>query len=140
MNKRSFLLLGVLALTVGFGSITASAQGQSLKADIPFEFTVGKKQLPAGEYLVVLPQTGGAPTITVKSIDGDSIGIALTNWVNTKKSGAENGLTFVKSGDKYYLNQIHVEGREIGQEVAKTSRLAGTELARKVVAIKPAKS
>ena len=45
-------------------NLTASAQGQSLshrvKANIPFDFTVGEKQLPAGEYSVArtIPSSG----------------------------------------------------------------------------------
>lgn len=138
MKKRSFVLLGFMTFVLGLG-MTASAQGQVLKADIPFEFTVGKTKLPAGEYMIILPQSGDAATVKFKGKDGNSFAMAMTNWVNSKKSGFQDGLTFIKSGDKYFLYQVHVPGSELGQEVLKAKRLGG-ELAQKTVELKPAKS
>ena len=129
-----------MAIVLGVGAISASAQGKVLRADIPFEFTVGKVALPAGEYSITLPQTGGANTISFRSTDGESFGMALTNWVNSKKAENGTGLTFIKSGDKFYLYQVHVEGREVGQEVLRSGKLVQTEIARKTVALKPARS
>ena len=140
MKKRSFLLFGLMAVVLGVGTISASAQGKVLRADIPFEFTVGKVALPAGEYSITLPHTGGANTISFRSTDGESFGLAMTNWVNSKKAENGTGLTFIKSGDTYYLYQVHVAGREIGQEVLRSGKLVQTEIARKTIALKPARS
>ena len=140
MKKRSFLLFGLMAVVLGIGTISASAQGKVLRADIPFEFTVGKVALPAGEYSITLPPTGGANTVSFRSVDGESFGMALTNWVNSNKAKASNGLTFIKSGDKYHLYQVHVEGLEIGREVLRSGKLVQTEIARKTVEPKPARS
>jgi hypothetical protein len=140
MTKRNFIIIAAFAFVLGLGSATASAQGQILRAEIPFEFTVGKTTLPAGEYIVKLPETGGARVVSFKKADGEDFGMAMTNEVDSKDTGIANGLVFVKSGDKYILHQVHTTGREIGQEVVKTRRLAGAELARKTVALKPAKS
>jgi len=139
MTKKSFVIVAALAFVFGIGSITASAQGQVFKADIPFEFTVGKATLPAGEYLVKMPETGGARVITFKREDGEACAIVLTNPVSSKKAEA-SGLVFVKAGDQYFLYQVHTEGRETGLEVIKSKRMAGTELARKTVEFKMAKS
>lgn len=140
MKKRSFLYMAVMAFVLGVGSVSASAQGQVLKADIPFEFMVGKTKLPAGEYTVTLPQTGGAATVSLRGTEDDTFALALTNWVNAKKADIKDGLTFVRSGDRYFLYQIHVPGREIGQELVRSKQLFGGELARKIVDLKPAKT
>ena len=140
MTKRSFIIIAAIAFVFGIGSITASAQGQVLKADIPFEFTVGKTALPAGEYIVKLPETAGAQIVSFKKADGEGYGMVMTNQVNSKDAEAANGLVFVKSGDRYFLYQVHTEGREVGQQVVKSGRIAGTELARKTVTLKPARS
>ncbi|HEX6279221.1 MAG TPA: hypothetical protein VFZ49_04320 [Pyrinomonadaceae bacterium] len=136
---RSFILFGFLAAVVGFGSFNIAAQGTAIKAEIPFEFTVGKKTLPAGEYLVVLPMTGGANFVTFKSLDGNSSGFVMTNWVSSKKAEVASGLTFVKSGDRHVLYQVF-DGREIGHEVVSSKKLAGSELARRTVVVKPSRS
>jgi hypothetical protein len=139
MTKQSFIIIAALAFVFGIGTVTASAQGQVLKADIPFEFTVGKKTLPAGEYLVKLPETAGAQVVSFKKADGESYGMTLTNPVSSKGAEVQNGLVFVKSGDRYFLYQVH-NGREIGQQVVRSGGISATTLARQTVALKPAKS
>ena len=139
MTKQSFIIIAALAFVFGIGTVTASAQGQVLKADIPCEFTVGKKTLPAGEYLVKLPETAGAQVVSFKKADGEGYGMTLTNQVSSKGAEVQNGLVFVKSGDRYFLYQVH-NGREIGQQVVKSSKISGEVLARQTVALKPAKS
>ena len=139
MTKQSFIIIAALAFVFGIGTVTASAQGQVLKADIPFEFTVGKKTLPAGEYLVKLPETAGAQVVSFKKADGEGYGMTLTNQVSSKGAEVQNGLVFVKSGDRYFLYQVH-NGREIGQQVVRSGGISATTLARQTVALKPAKS
>ena len=139
MTKQSFIIIAALAFVFGIGTVTASAQGQVLKADIPFEFTVGKKTLPAGEYLVKLPETAGAQVVSFKKADGEGYGMTLTNQVSSKGAEVVNGLVFVKSGDRYFLYQVH-NGREIGQQVVRSGSISATTLARQTVALKPAKS
>lgn len=139
MTKQSFIIIAALAFVFGIGTVTASAQGQVLKAHIPFEFTVGKKTLPAGEYLVKLPETAGAQVVSFTKADGEGYGMTLTNHVSSKGAEVQNGLVFVKSGDRYFLYQVH-NGREIGQQVVRSGSISATTLARQTVALKPAKS
>ena len=140
MTKKSFVIVAALAFVFGIGTLTASAQGQVMRANIPFEFTVGKSTLPAGDYLIKLPETGGARVITFKKADGEAHAIVMTNPVNSKGAEIATGLVFVKAGDQHFLYQVHTEGRETGLEVIKSKRMAGTELARKTVELKMAKS
>ena len=136
---RKFILFGFLAAAVGFGAIDASAQGQVLRADIPFEFTVGKKTLPAGEYRISLPATGSAPQVVFKSADGRSFSMAMTNWVSSGKMENEGGLVFLKAGDKNVLYQVF-DGREIGQEIVSAKKFARTEIAKQTIRVKPSRT
>lgn len=140
MTKQSFVIVAALAFVLGIGTLTASAQGQVLKADIPFEFNVGKANLPAGEYVIKLPETGGARFITLQTAEGGARAVVLANPVSSKGAEIASGLVFVKAGNEYFLYQVHTEGREVGLEVIKSKRLTGTELARKTVELKTAKS
>ena len=139
MTKQSSIIIAALAFVFGIGTVTASAQSQVMKAEIPFEFTVGKKTLPAGEYLVKLPETAGAQIVSFKKADGEGYGMIMTNQVSSKGAEVESGLVFVKSGDRYFLYQVH-NGREIGQQVVKSGKISGEALARQTVVLKPAKS
>jgi hypothetical protein len=92
----------LIALTV------APAFAQSipvLRADVPFDFTVGKAVLPAGEYQVGDGLNRG--TITVRSLDGRQSATVLTYGRDLKGSDAgESNLTFRRVDGKAYLVSI----------------------------------
>lgn len=136
---RSFILFGFLAAAVGFGAINVSAQGQVLRADVPFEFMVGKKTLPAGEYRITLPATGDASKVILRSVDGDSFSMAMTQGVNSAKAEVPSGLVFLKAGDKLVLYRVF-DGREIGHEIVSTKRLVRSEIAKQTVQLKPSRT
>ena len=136
---RSFILFGFLsAALVGFGASNASAQGKVLVADIPFEFVVGKKTLPAGEYRITLPSTGDASKVIFRSVDGEAFSMALTQGVNSRKAEVANGLVFLKAGDKRVLLQVF-DGREVGHEILNTKRLIRSEIAKQTITLKPSR-
>ncbi len=125
-------------MAVGFGATETSAQGQVLRADIPFEFTVGKKTLPAGEYRITLPATGDASKVIFRSVSGDSFSMAMTQGVSSAKAEVSNGLVFLKAGDKRVLYQVF-DGREIGHEIVSTKRLVRSQIAKQTVTVKPSR-
>ena len=135
---RSFLLFGFLAIAVGFGATEAAGQGTVLRAEIPFEFTVGKKTLPAGEYRITLPSTGDASKVTFSSVNGDSFSMAMTQGIRSAKAEVANGLVFLKYGDKLVLYRVF-DGREIGHEVVSSKRLVRSEIAKQTLTLKPSR-
>ncbi|MDI1241028.1 MAG: hypothetical protein PSX80_03800 [bacterium] len=135
---RSFILFGFLAIAVGFSAVEASAQGKVLEANIPFEFVVGNRTLPAGEYKITLPGTGEASKVTFRSTEGDSFSMALTQGVSSSKSEVANGLVFLRAGDKRVLYRVF-DGREIGHELLSSKRLLRSEIAKQTVTLKPSR-
>ena len=135
---RSFFLFGFLAIAVGFGATEAAGQGTVLRAEIPFEFTVGKKTLPAGEYRITLPSTGDASKVTFSSVNGDSFSMAMTQGIRSAKAEVANGLVFLKYCDKLVLYRVF-DGREIGHEVVSSKRLVRSEIAKQTLTLKPSR-
>lgn len=136
---RSFILFGFLAMAIGFGATDVSAQGQVLRAHIPFEFTVGKRTLPAGDYKITLPTTGDTSKVIFRSVDGVSFSMAMTQGVSSAQAEVSNGIVFLKSGDKRFLYRVF-DGRDIGHEIVSTKRLARSEIAKQTVALKPSRT
>jgi hypothetical protein len=108
VGRRIAVAAVVALLTL---SITATVQAQStgLRANIPFEFYVGDKLLPAGTYTVMPHGTGGA--ISVADNAGHSAG-RLTNGVMRSHAGssAESVLIFNVYGDRYFLTEVRWSG------------------------------
>ncbi len=114
MKLTSFATLGTLAILAA-----GSAIGQTrMVADIPFEFSVADRVLPAGHYEV----TRTATVLQVSSYESGSSAIARV--IDTGVAGASNTgshLIFNKYGDKYFLEQVWTStGLRYGAEVFKS--------------------
>jgi hypothetical protein len=97
MRNRSFATLGTLAL---LGAASAFGQ-QIVRADIPFEFNIAGKLLPAGNYDVSC--TSGV--VTVRSHTDGAFTMA-GNIVSGGSEAAKPSLVFNRYGDKYFLEEV----------------------------------
>ena len=82
--KNYILRLSFIAFVFVIGGITADAQGlgRNFDANIPFDFSVGGKTLPAGKYIIRLAGDANGPGyLEVRNEKRDLvyIGLALTN-------------------------------------------------------------
>jgi len=89
--------LAALSTTVG-----AMAQGRAARATVPFDFTVGDKLLPAGNYEITAPSTG---IIEVQNRDAHVTMLAATTY-DSHQSGNGGKLVFDKIGDQYFLSEV----------------------------------
>ena len=79
-----------------------SAQDHTIKANIPFDFTVGNTWMPAGEYRISSPFR---EVVEVRSAD-----LTRTAEIVSSESHMELGsgskLVFDKYGDQYFLRHV----------------------------------
>ena len=94
--SNSFLLLSLLLTTAG-----AHAQSPA-RANVPFAFKVGAKQMPAGTYTV---QTEiGSNIVMVHNVATGTSAMAVGRWESpTEKT---NKLIFHRYGSQYFLTAI----------------------------------
>ena len=91
-------LLAAATLMVQNG---ASAQAKE-RATIPFDFTVGQNQLPAGTYIIKNIQPG------VIQLDGQGKHAHMLTLCTSTEEVTRNAdaLVFSKYGDKYFLREV----------------------------------
>ncbi len=105
MKRTMMKLTAALALAVTFGIATASAQTNSnLRADVPFNFTVGKTALPAGDCAVVI-----ADKVARIACADDQTGIVGQEARNDAPATAK--LVFHKYGDQYFLAEVWTDSK-----------------------------
>ena len=80
----------------------AMAQGRAVRATVPFDFTVGDKLLPAGNYEITKTEFN---TIEVHNRDKHVALFALTTYDNHQSRNGSK-LVFDKYGDQYFLSEI----------------------------------
>lgn len=115
MTKRNFLpLLAMFLLAAG----TLYAQVSSpVKANIPFDFTAGSLDLPAGEYTIGSIENPVALLIRGEGTRGSFVGshAAQANGLPLRSK-----LVFHRYGDRYFLSQIWLQGEKRGSELPMT--------------------
>jgi hypothetical protein len=117
MRKQSMfpLLATVVLLAAGFAHTQIGPTG--VKANIPFDFSVGNTALPAGEYTV--RATGMEGVVAVIGSDSQ-LKLVATHSVLSGRAPNQTKLVFHQYGDRYFLAQIWVEGETSGREVPTT--------------------
>ncbi len=144
MKRQVYTMIAMIILV---GSMAVAAQAQTggrtqLIANIPFQFSVGKKTLPAGEYTVrqVNPASDHA-VLQLRSKDGSAIAMVQMGSV-TGKAQESAKLIFNRYGNKYFFAQAWVDREKSGLEAPKSRaeraverELAGIKMATESVAL-----
>jgi len=116
MNNLVARTLTSLVLSVLILGPAARAQRveRVIKANIPFEFSVGNRIFPAGNYSLV----STAPALLeLRDPEGHSLLKVLTNSVETRATPAFPRLQFEREDDRYSLAQVWQEHDSIGQQL-----------------------
>jgi hypothetical protein len=125
--------MGLLAvMTIVAASVSANAQSLNyrLTANIPFDFSVAGKKLPAGKYWINrAQQSNGDTVVQIRSTDGHSNLTRLTMPVLAYNPVEKSTLVFHRYGDEYFLSEIWPAGGLTGRELPTSP--AEREVARK---------
>ncbi|MDX6528431.1 MAG: hypothetical protein QOH41_721 [Blastocatellia bacterium] len=144
MKKQAYTVIAMIAL-VGSMAVAARAQTSGrtqLIANIPFQFSVGNKTLPAGKYTVLAVDADSANVVLkIQSQDGKMSAIVLMMAV-TGKAQESAKLTFHRYGDQYFFAEAWVDGDTSGLQAQKpraeraiSRELAGAKIATESVAL-----
>ena len=120
MKRQVFSLISLLSLLLLAGS--AIAQTVRVRANVPFNFTVGNKTLPAGMYSIRTIGDRGMTTLLVQAQDGHSSIMTNSNAAENLKPADKTKLVFNQYGNRYFLSQIWVAGETRGHQLPKSSR------------------
>ena len=100
------LLIGLLALTAEAQSVN----GVSIRANIPFAFSVGDKVLPAGEYRIqqVNPSSDLA-LLQIATANGEALVLVRVRPIHAQSTD-QTALVFNRYGSNYFLSTLAIEG------------------------------
>lgn len=118
MKKQAFGTLTMLTLVLAVSTISVSAQSERSKiTNIPFDFIVGEKMLPAGEYTVAPNRSDSLNVWLVQSRDGHVNALFTTGSVRATETQEKTRFVFHQYGDQYFLSQIWTIGGNSGREL-----------------------
>ncbi len=112
MKKELAKGITMLALIVTLALVTAvvsanaqSANSNKVVANVPFEFSVGYKSMPAGEYSVQTIASDGNGLL-IQSTDGKISALRLSDTTQASKDRAHARLVFHRYGERYFLAEV----------------------------------
>lgn len=128
------ILLSAIVLLASVASTQAqSLGGNRIRANIPFDFNISEKKLPAGEYSVGRAINHSDDLlVSISDREGRSKAIRLSNAVVRSRPNGKGLLVFHRYGDQYFLFQVWPAGATVGREFqkSKSEREVQKQLAR----------
>jgi hypothetical protein len=118
MKKQLFGTLATLSLLFALTIVSAQAQSANrITAHMPFDFQVGAKTLPAGDYSV---RRLSSNALLIESADGQQSAVAqaprnVEGNANAKPSTEK--LVFRRYGDQYFLAQVWMIRGNVGRAI-----------------------
>lgn len=117
MKKQiSRALLG-LAAALALAVAAHAQTWRTVSIRVPFDFVAGEKRMPAGRYTVQRIESDSETALLIRSVDGHSSAIILTNTGAPQPSAA--ALVFRQHGDRYFLAAVSMPGTASVRELPK---------------------
>lgn len=116
------MLTFVLSIVVYFGG-TAVAQisMRVIKVKIPFEFNIGDKSFPAGNYSLTQPTQH---FVVLRDSRGQTVASAVTHGVDATAASATAKLRFDSVDGQYTLAEVWQPYASVGEHLATSKRTA----------------
>lgn len=118
--KRAMALTG-LVLLVTVSSVFAQTDRQTV-VNIPFNFTVGEKALPAGKYLVRRNRTDSDIIWVIQNKRSGEVAMLMTRPVFANETQGSAKFVFNKYDDAYFLSEFWAAGTNTGRELQISNR------------------
>ena len=118
------LTMTVMIVTVALATAVVSANAQSqrrLSANVPFDFVIGEKTLPAGEYGASLTSNDGSTVVIQRDYSSDAA-VRLTNSINPKPNKTQARLVFHRYGQTYFLAEVWTGSDDIGRQLLQSKQ------------------
>ena len=114
--KRLHSAIGLLAAVI---CMSLQAQVPDTRAEVPFDFWLGQKLMPAGDYVIYHVATGAL--LFQDQNDRSSSAMFLAQRISRLDNG-EGSLEFTRYGDTYFLSKIWSPYQTDGYSVPKGGR------------------
>ncbi|MDQ3907764.1 MAG: hypothetical protein M3268_05410 [Acidobacteriota bacterium] len=108
----------------------AQAAHQPLRAHVPFDFAVGREEMPAGDYEIRFVSTAtNLQTVQLVSLDGRASRLLQMSSVEGGKINEGGRMIFRRYGSLYFLSQVWEPAERTGLALRRSRAEREVELA-----------
>jgi hypothetical protein len=115
MKRQFLILMAIAALATAWPTDAFGQTGKTVKANVKFDFEIGARTYPAGEYRIESISTENVLLITSVA-DVNNKQIILAGYSNRNKRQTPK-LVFQKYGASYVLTQVFFDSGEWGYSI-----------------------
>ncbi len=110
-----FAKSAVAAMLVVLSSLAVAQMnsGSRIVSEVPFQFTVGNKVVPAGKCVIQANVTADGKTLLIRNAEGTVGLLSSFSRSETRENASNYELVFNQYGDRYFLSGIKFEGSKI---------------------------
>ena len=124
MRRQCLRILIALIGVAGFG-ITVKAQVlDQIEVNIPYQFVVAGKTLPAGTYRVKRVGVTDPRLLILNSLETRATAIIHSTWVEHSDAD-KNEVSFVQVGDEHFLSKIETPNHVFAISLSPSEILEG---------------
>lgn len=121
MKKQITTIVATVSLFVALTAVGIAGLGTSLKTNIPFNFNVAGKTLPAGKYVVTNGTARG--TLIIRNAEKSDAVITIVQSAEGK-GDSKASLTFRRYGNQYFFASVTDGDKTSEALVSKAERAA----------------
>jgi len=111
MKHANWLVVVTLVLLSGMAAAQLNSSTRVV-AQVPFEFMVANKIVPAGEY-EVQAITMDRNTLMIRNAEAKVGLFSPSSQWESKQGASDYALVFKQYGDRYFLSEIRLQGSKI---------------------------
>jgi hypothetical protein len=113
MQKKLYAVFAVWSLSIVLAAPLFAQVPETFTAKIPFDFVVGKRTFPAGEYVV---QPSGL-AMQIRHNQGKELTWVLTYALTRPMESRDGSFQFHRYGETYFLDQVWRPGTNFGYQL-----------------------
>ena len=127
MKKQFLILIAIAAFAIVSTTNAFGQTGKTVKADVKFDFQIGERIYPAGEYLVERVSQQSDNILQIRSVgDANKKQIIVAGAANAGKRQTPK-LVFQKYGENYFLTGIFLDTEQWGYSIHRLRRQRESE-------------
>jgi hypothetical protein len=125
MRRQCLRIVIALIGVAGFGIGVKAQVLDQIEVNIPYQFVVAGKTLPAGTYRVKRVGVTDPRLLILNSLETRATAIIHSTWVENSDAD-KNGVGFVQVGDEQFLSKIETPNHLFTISVSRSETLEGT--------------
>lgn len=127
MKRQVLVLIALATLATALTTNAFGQAGKSVAANVKFDFQIGDRTFPAGEYRIASLSRQSDNILQIRSAgDTNKKQIILANYSNAGKRQTPK-LVFQKYGESYFLTEIFFDSEQWGYSIRPSRRQRESE-------------